>query len=454
MKKLLPIILCALFYTSEAQNALNLDGNNDYISTSYSGVSGQGARTIEAIIRTSKNSLPSASGQSVIADYGSFTNGGRFTFNILWSNSIRIEVGGSGLSGTTAVNDGNWHHVAVVYDNSATNNFSLYIDGNLETSGNLATSVSTGSSINLRIGLRVDGVNPFDGDIQEVRMYDYAKTSAEINASKDMALCPPSTGLVAYYSMNQGRAAGNNPGVSTAIDLSGNNNNGTLNGFALSGTSSNWILGKTLQSNGSSYTLIEDTICKGQPYVFNGASISMAGTYSDTFALASGCDSIIELNIEIDSIDAGVLVLTNFLRANNADASYQWIRCSDNSVLVGDTNRIYIPTDNDSYAVIVDDGNCPDTSICVSLMDIGLNDFEYNSFAIYPNPSGGQITIEKDNSKPIENLSIYNLQGQLLYELGEINGLSRSFSLNLKTGIYILQADYSGSTQTQLLKIQ
>ena len=102
LKHLVFAIIASSGISSFSQNtSLNFDGVNDYVQTTYSGISGgTAARSIEAWIKTTANFNPSASGsQGVIADYGSFVTGGRFTFCVLWSNAIRIEVGGNGLSG-------------------------------------------------------------------------------------------------------------------------------------------------------------------------------------------------------------------------------------------------------------------------------------------------------------------------------------------------------------------
>jgi len=63
---------------SLSQNtSLNFDGVNDYVQTTYSGISGgTSARSIEAWIKTTNNFNPSTGGsQGVIADYGSFVTG-------------------------------------------------------------------------------------------------------------------------------------------------------------------------------------------------------------------------------------------------------------------------------------------------------------------------------------------------------------------------------------------
>jgi hypothetical protein len=37
------------------------------------------------------------------------------------------------------------------------------------------------------------------------------------------------------------------------------------------------------------------SICQGQTYFFNGANLTTAGTYKDTFTVSGACDSILTL---------------------------------------------------------------------------------------------------------------------------------------------------------------
>ena len=151
-----PNCTTCIFPSLHSQNALGLDGVNDYVQTTYQGVLGTAPRTVEAWINTTANANPSNGGvQQIITDWGTFVTGGRFTFNVLWSNAIRLEVGGNGVSGTIPVNDGNWHHVAAVWDPTATNTVSLYVDGALDTANNLTVPLNTVGGTGLRIGQRV-----------------------------------------------------------------------------------------------------------------------------------------------------------------------------------------------------------------------------------------------------------------------------------------------------------
>ncbi|MEN8810174.1 MAG: LamG domain-containing protein, partial [Flavobacteriales bacterium] len=306
MKKIkIAIASIALFLSameSSAQNtALNFDGTNDYVQTTYSGISGNAARSIEAWIKTTGNFVPGASGgqQGVIADYGTAgSNGTRFTFCVLWANAIRIEVQGNGLSGTIPVNDGNWHHVAVVYNPTASNKYSLYVDSVLDVSGNLTVATNTGTTTNLRIGQRIDNINNFPGEIDEVRFFNYARTASEIATERNSEYCSTPTGLVAYYKFNEGTAGGTNTGTTTAIDYAGINN-GTLTGFSLLGSASNYVSGNTL-AQGSSLTSSSVSTC-GSYTLPSGTTVSTSGTYNDTLVSAGGCDSILSYVVTIST---------------------------------------------------------------------------------------------------------------------------------------------------------
>jgi len=178
-------------------NALDFDGINDFVSTSYMGVGGNGARTIEAWVKSS-----STSGQDIITDWGTTSNGERFTFNLL-NGFLRIEVHGAGKTGSTLVADGSWHHVAVTYDNTSSPKFNTYIDGILSESFDL-TVVTNTATASLQIGARVDGVNFFDGSIDELRVWDIARTQAQIqNNMCDIPVPSSEANLTAYYKFDQ-----------------------------------------------------------------------------------------------------------------------------------------------------------------------------------------------------------------------------------------------------------
>ena len=497
--KTLKLLLFVFFFQSvinlSAQNALHFDGINDYVSTSAVGVTSSSARTIEAWINTTSNSVPGSGGgiQHVIVDMGTFSTGMRFTFNILWSNAIRIEVGGSGLSGSIAVNDGSWHHVAVVYDPSSTNKLKLYVDGVLDIEGNISTAINTGSG-NLIIGRRVDGTNSFDGKIDEVRLWNSAKTLSDIVASKDIEFCGGQPGLLAYYKFNQGIASGTNTSITSLIDYSGYSNNGTLNSFNLSGSSSNWVSGAVLTAgvgtssnvsvstcdtytspsgiytwttsgiyvdtiantagcdsvitidltiNNNTANSIVETACSSYISPSGNNEWTTTGIYTDTIANAIGCDSVITIDLTIEVIDTSVVQTGIKLIANATGQSYQWIDCDGNVAINGATNQEFIPTSNGNYSVIVSSATCSDTSSCYQIVGVGIRNINSdNSIELFPNPSSDIVTIDFEQTIDFLEISIYDIAGKVvLFEEYENTNTAKLNISDLKGGVYFIKID-------------
>ncbi len=296
----LGFLIVLISSNSFAQNvALHFDGSDDVVQTSNPGISGQNARTVEAIIRTTANCDPQKGGkQKVIVDWGAVSTGARFTLNIKTDNALRLEVQGSGMNGQTAINDGKWHHVAAVYSQvGKQNNIALYVDGVLDTSGSIPTSINTGTSINVRIGQRVDGINSFDGEIDEVRIFNRIRTQSEIKADIGKEYCSNPKGLVGYYKLNEGNPGSTNTSNKTAKDYSSTKKNGTLSNFSLSGSKSNWVTGDTLTGGDTKST---ESVFGCYSYTTsNGTVYSSPGKYTRTIPNAAGCDSIITLEVTL-----------------------------------------------------------------------------------------------------------------------------------------------------------
>jgi hypothetical protein len=123
------------------------------------------------------------------------------------------------------VRNGFWHHIAFTFDSAASES-RLYIDGVLSgikpTSGQIRTtdfSVTIGTYLGWVPGF-------FQGYIDEVRIWNVARTSAQIAESMNRDLTGTEPGLVGYWNFSEGDGT-------TAYDLSGNGNHGTIYGQPL-----------------------------------------------------------------------------------------------------------------------------------------------------------------------------------------------------------------------------
>lgn len=322
MKKIiiLAYIMFCLTSWSSAQNGLNFDGNDDIVQTSYTGVLGSTNRTFEAWVFVSANAPAS---NLAILDYGLNAVGSRNTFSVSASRGLSFISGGTNANIGTAANEvpvNQWVHVAFVLDNGTGY---MYVNGIQLGTGSLTTVNTPANGQNVRIGQRVSGGTiPFHGSIDEVRIWDVARTSAEIQANMNTEFCSQQPNLQLYLKFNEGTAGGNNAGGTTAADDSGNGFNGTLSNFSLNGNTSNWTTGATLTTSGGTNTFatISGTNC-GSYILPSGNTVTTSGTYMDTIPNTQCGDSILTVNVTINNNTSSnpTLTVCNTYTAPNGD---------------------------------------------------------------------------------------------------------------------------------------
>ena len=185
-------------------------------------------------------------------------------------------------------------------------------------------------------------------------------------------------------------------------------------------------------------TNLNETGCNS--YSLNGQTYNSSGTYTQHLSNHTFCDSVLIINLTIHN--AFVTQSGNILSANDTTASaYQWLDCMQaDAPIAGATSQTYTVTINGSYAVVVVQNGCTDTSTCyiVTTVNIADNDFN-NSLTLYPNPATTTFTIESTNK--IQSIKVINVMGEEVitnYESGITNAVSIDVSVIAK-GIYFVQ---------------
>ncbi len=167
----------------------------------------------------------------------------------------------------------------------------------------------------------------------------------------------------------------------------------------------------------------------------SGKIWTVSNSYTDTILIAGGCDSMITINLTIDTIHLGVDKNENTLSSSISNASYQWIDCADNSDISGANGQSFTPTSSGDYACVVTNGTCSDTTICTSVEIVldGINGALNNQIQLYPNPAKNFLNVK--SSIPVELVEIYNVLG---VNVGRSDQLKISVS-TLSKGVYVLK---------------
>ena len=176
------------------------------------------------------------------------------------------------------------------------------------------------------------------------------------------------------------------------------------------------------------------------------------GTYTviitDDNACTITADTMIATGVDIDL----TVSLTDYTISSpyTFATSYQWINCSDNSV-VGTNNYEYTATDNGSYALIITSIGCIDTTECTTIAGLSVNENYSSMFNIYPNPSNGAISVELST---INNLiSIIDINGKIVKTIRTTKNQSNIDLNHFENGIYFVKVETKNGIITKKISL-
>jgi hypothetical protein len=313
-------------------------------------------------------------------------------------SSNNLSFGTSGLSNvdlssTTSINDGNWHHIACVYDGTTK---SIYVNGVLDNSI-AVTGTLASSSIPVLIGENGQQTGRyFNGNLDEIRIWNTARTQNQIKASMNNELTGNESGLLLYYKFNE------LSGTNMAYDASGNGNNGALLNMDLD-------------------------IARETDVPMNTPSCSLLSAQSST--------------VTINDTPANGVTLANItLTADESGATYQWIDCDNgNTAISGETSQSFTPSVTGNYAVEITKAGCSSTSACTNVIVSGVRNIAGNfaNIELYPNPTTGIVYIKNNSNEPT-NYKIFDTFGKLIASETTENKLVEINISNLANAVYFI----------------
>jgi gliding motility-associated-like protein len=261
----------------------------------------------------------------------------------------------------------------------------IYVDGVLKNSISSGAVANNVSNIKVHIGGAIHQVNTpiylYKGELDEIRVWNVARTATQIQQSFITTLQGNESGLVAYYDFNQGTPAGNNTAITSIVNTVNSASNGTLTNFTKTGTTSNFIgnttanisisgasnlcanatsqfthivaggtwsvssgAAATVSTSGLVTTLGAESMTISYLYTVNGCSFTAAKAVAIVAPAITAQPSTTAQNVCINGITATIAVT-----ATGSGITYQWYRNTSatntgGTLISGATNSVFMPS--------------------------------------------------------------------------------------------------------------
>ena len=212
--------------TGEINQALQFNGTSSWAQVlgGYSAYDLNGSMSFALWVKTSNTSRVEA----LISKYAAADSGYGYLLRTTAAGTLQLAFGGANVSGgstiasdVTKINDGNWHHVAVVVNLGTS--VSFYIDGTLSSTSTIFSEAEAAQSY-FQLGL-----NPytpygqyFTGSMDEVRVYNRALTASDVTAlakpyAPTISIVSPTSGTSVSGSVPVSVSASDTAGIASAL---------------------------------------------------------------------------------------------------------------------------------------------------------------------------------------------------------------------------------------------
>ena len=172
----------------------------------------------------------------------------------------------------------------------------------------------------------------------------------------------------------------------------------------------------------------------------SGAIWTTSNTYQDTIANAASCDSIITIELTINTVDVSITQAGATLTANEVGATYQWLNCPALTPINGATDQVYNAIASGDYAVIITNNGCADTSACVTVVITGIIENEFGSrLLFYPNPTEGDLSIDLGETYSNVSITMTDLAGRVIQSRTYTESQRLYLHLDEPAGVYFLR---------------
>ena len=196
----------------------------------------------------------------------------------------------------------------------------------------------------------------------------------------------------------------------------------------------------------------ELTVSGASTYVWDnsagtGDSVLVSPSATTTYTVigtdGNSCSDTAQVTITVNPLPDVTIDQTGItLIAQNVGAgiTYQWVDCNNSfETLSGETNQSFTASINGSYAVIINDNGCVDTSACAVITSVGILENSYgDTYIIYPNPTDGDFSIDLGENSNSVLLTMTDLIGNVIQSKNYHDVQLLNLNIEEPAGIYLL----------------
>jgi hypothetical protein len=163
-------------------------------------------------------------------------------------------------------------------------------------------------------------------------------------------------------------------------------------------------------------------------------------TSTVTLTNSFGCDSIVTLDLTINTINTTITNNDPELVAPSGMTSYQWLDCDNNFAQIsGETNATFVAQQNGLYAAQIEDNGCLDTSACEVIDQVGIFELgEEINWSIHPNPTSDKVTLQFHQQIGEVKVEVVNPLGQVIDSRIYSDSLEIELNLGSESGLYFV----------------
>lgn len=339
--------------------SLDFDGSNDYVLTADNASLDSGD-TADFTIAGWFNRDTATSDDTILAKRAG-TAAGDIGY-IVWldatNDKINVEVSDGtneySVASTTAFTSTGWNHFAVVWDQDSAANTEIYVNGTDDNGTDTGTIGNVGdisNTIGVAIGAESDGGVPFDGKLDDIRVYSAALSSTQITDLAAGKYADGDSGT-ATFTLNTALDANDDlffqAGIldasstncasatcSVTVGANWNNYAGSSAFTARTGTVTLDGTNQTINSSNTFYNLTKQETSNDATDATLTIQISTTQTVSNTFNL-DGLDANDELAVKSSTNGTrhtwdvtGAAATANYLDVRDSNASTNNITCTN-----------------------------------------------------------------------------------------------------------------------------